>query len=331
MVGLLVALAAAATAPGAATDLLLPPKGEGGAPVVVQVGFHVIDFARVTAREETFDLTGYLELRWTDPRLAGREGPPQGRIWTPRVNFDNAVEAPRPHAEPDVEIGPGGRVSSRTIFSGKFTARMDLRPFPFDTQELPVRASLLQDESAVRFEAIPGLMAMHDDASMPDWVVGSPAYRVESHRYAAGRPGFSELVYTVAARRRATFYLWRVLLPLTVLSVIPFMVFWFEPMNLQPQISTCMATLIALLTFGYAVDLSLPKLTYLTLLDRHAILGVVFTAVAALLVTLVHRAAVDGGVEKAVALQRPIRLWLPLTYLIASAANLAATLALRTA
>ena len=70
-----------------------------GKPVEVAIGFYALDFARVTSRDESFDLTGYLEMSWHDPGLArssrGHPGP-AGRpsntktTWTPRVFFENA-------------------------------------------------------------------------------------------------------------------------------------------------------------------------------------------------------------------------------------------------
>lgn|GEM_PF-4823566 len=76
-----------------------------GQPIEVAIGFYALDFARVTSRDESFDLTGYLELSWRDPRLAlcasdkaksntWRRLDP-ARIWTPRVYFENALEQPR--------------------------------------------------------------------------------------------------------------------------------------------------------------------------------------------------------------------------------------------
>ena len=60
---------ASQTAPGGSSAKAEPPS-VGGKPVEVAIGFYAIDFARVTSREESFDVTGYLELSWRDPGLA---------------------------------------------------------------------------------------------------------------------------------------------------------------------------------------------------------------------------------------------------------------------
>jgi len=42
------------------------------------LGLTIIDFARINNREETFDVHGYLEMRWVDKRL--KRDPGSGRM-----------------------------------------------------------------------------------------------------------------------------------------------------------------------------------------------------------------------------------------------------------
>lgn len=294
-----------------------------GKPVVIGIGFHVIGFGRITAREESFDLTGYLELRWKDPRLAiGREaghepGPRRvspDRIWIPRICFDNASEPPKTYGEVSCEVDEQGQVTYKSILSGKFTTPMDLRRFPFDDQILMVRIALFDKESQVRFEAIEDAMRMHDDAMVSDWTVKNPTHRIESHRYSSGESGFSALVYEVDVSRRSAFYLWRVMIPIALLATIPWVIFWFDPTNLQPQISTCMATFIALVTFNFGMDFGQPKAPYLTLLDKHALIGFLYVALAVAVVARVHVAIMTQRSAHAAWIQRTARWVFPLSY-----------------
>ncbi|OJW25905.1 MAG: hypothetical protein BGO49_22110 [Planctomycetales bacterium 71-10] len=299
-----------------------PPPVEGGGPVAVGVGFHFIDVGRVTAREENFDVTAHLKLRWRDPRLA-RGAAVDGKVWRPWVNFDNAADAPRLHGDPSIEVDDDGWVTLRMILSGKFSTPLDLRRFPFDSQDLVVRISLAEDESRVRFEPLPDSMAMHDDVFITDWSIEKQGYEVKARRYHPRGQVYSYLEYMVRVKRRPTFYAWRVLLPLTLLPLIPALVFRFEPTNLQPQISTCIGTLIAMLTFGYSVDFALPKVAYLTLIDRHAMIGFVFATAATIAVTMIHRAVVDRTLADALRIQSRIAAIYPAAYVLAAAANFA--------
>src|SRR5438045_2590275 len=114
---MILAVAQQAASNGDTAEEMNPPTVDGK-PVLVTIGFYPLDFARITAREESFDVTGYLELGWRDPRLAASKsgGAPDkdvrrldpSKMWTPRVFFENALEQPRYHNDPIVEVDPGG-------------------------------------------------------------------------------------------------------------------------------------------------------------------------------------------------------------------------------
>jgi hypothetical protein len=92
-----------------------------------------------------------------------------GRIWAPRVFFHNALEPPRFHDPSVVEVDANGVVTSWAIVSGKFSAPLDLRRFPFDFQILPVRVGAFDDFPGVGAGHVvaPWLFESHD-ASPPD-------------------------------------------------------------------------------------------------------------------------------------------------------------------
>lgn len=307
-----------------------PPSADGK-PVEVAIGFYALDFARVTAREESFDVTGYLELSWRDPGLALPigEGPKPGtrsvdaaRIWRPRIFFENALEPPRYHGEPVVEADEHGLVTSWAILSGKFSSPMDLRRFPFDRQVLRVRIGAYEDESVLRFAVKRELVLVDVDAFVTDWTIEGPQARVGTHRYVPGQEAYPRYEYQVGVARRATFYIWRVMVPLTLLAAVSWAAFWFEPVGLQPQISTCMAALIALVAFNFAIDFALPKVAYLTVIDRHALIGFGFVAAAVVAVTLVHVAVTGDRMRAARSIQRVVRWAFPPAYLLAVLLNL---------
>ena len=127
-------------APLAPTSALMLGDGRTTAPVVEgeadRGGDRLLrmDFARVTSHDESFDLTGYLELScakdslYSLPRIRRSRMPGgdsmQRRIWTPRVFFENALEQPRTHAGPVVEVDPDGVVWSWAILGAKFSTPM---------------------------------------------------------------------------------------------------------------------------------------------------------------------------------------------------------------
>lgn len=330
--GLIMAITVSCSSAVAADHEWKGPPVVDGKPVDVNIGFYIIDFARVTSRDETFDATGYLELSWREPALVRSPGPDEkpgawkpvdpSTIWTPRVFFENALEQPKFHSDPVVEADGDGVVTSWVILSGKFSTPMDLRNFPFDRQVLPVRIASFDDGSLVRFTLNPKLVQLGDEAFASDWKIIGPAARVDSHRYVPSQEAYPRLIYQVTVARRATFYVCRVMVPLALLVIVSWAAFWFDPVGLQPQISTCMASLIALVAFNFAIDFSLPKVAYLTLIDKHALMGFGFVSAAVLAVTIIHLFVIHEHMRAARIFQRISRWGSPLAYALAVAWNL---------
>ena len=89
-----------------------------------------------------------LVTSWVDPRLRGANAPAvtdydpsvldDGRIWSPRLVFANLRDAVV-RAEGVVRVYGSGRVVAVERFVGAFTAALDARDFPFDTQTLEWR------------------------------------------------------------------------------------------------------------------------------------------------------------------------------------------------
>ena len=68
-----------------------------------------------------------------------------------------------------------------------------------------------------------------------------------------------------------------------------------------------MAAMIALVTFNFAVDFSLPNLAYLTLIDRHAIIGLACVLASIVGVTLIYTAVIHDRLPLARSMQRAMR------------------------
>jgi len=300
--------------------------GEGGRRIPVALGVYLIDFARINLREESFDMAGYLDVSWTDPTIAlkpdERKGKVRrfrpGQIWAPALEFVNAVEQVVAEREGDLYVTDDGRATQRVRFSHKFQSPLRLKRFPFDTQTLTAVVApfdpFAKDLDLVIDKKRVGKLS---EASVTDWEIDAVDARVEPAP--GGDAGDERLLFEVTVSRRYTFYLWRVLLPMTLLVMASWLVFWFEPTNLQPQISTGLAILLSLVTFTYAIDFSLPKVAYLTFIDRYTLTSFAFVLAAIFAVSVIHVLLKRDGGGRAVRLQRRARYAFPLAFLAAVA------------
>ncbi len=314
----------------AADDRALSPQllregirwpGEGGRRIQVSLAIYLVGFARINLREESFDMAGYLDTAWVDPglKLEGAEARKQTRrfrpsqVWTPALEFINAAEQVNSEREGDVYVDDGGRASQRVRFSHRFQSPMDLKRFPFDSQTLEIEVGPFDPFARdLEFVVDQGRVGRLDDASVTDWDIVRIAAGMEPQPEGKEEIRF---LFTIQVARRSTFYVWRVLMPITLLIFASWIVFWFEPTNLQPQISTGLAILLSLVTFTYAVDFSLPKVAYLTFIDRYTLTAFSIVLATLLTVSVVHVVGRARGVEAALKIQRVARFAFPAAYL----------------
>ena len=302
-----------------AQDSVERPKGmrwpgEGGKTVDISVGIILIDFARINIREEAFDMAGYLDTSWTDPSLTLREGEPTegvrrfkpGQIWAPELEFVNAVEQVKAEREGDLYVSDNGQVTQRVRFSHRFQSPLNLQRFPFDEQTLTIVVApfdtFARDLNLVVDEKRVGSL---EEASVTDWSIEHVGARVVSAP--SGDSADKRFLFEIKIARRSTFYIWRVLVPMTLLVLASWTVFWFEVKNLQPQISTGLAILLSLVTFNYAIDFSLPKVPYLTFIDRYILTCFAFVLSDTFAIAAIHLALLRRGEAMASRLQRIAR------------------------
>ncbi|WP_435019064.1 hypothetical protein TA3x_001060 [Tundrisphaera sp. TA3] len=297
--------------------------GEGGKKIEVSVGIFLVSFARINLREESFDMAGYLDTSWVDPNLALPPGERRGRlrryahgvIWAPALEFVNAVEQVNAERDADLYVADDGRVTQRVRFSHKFQSPFRLERFPFDAQILSVVVAPF-DPFAKDLNLVvdPGRVGQLEEASAPDWQIMRVSARDEL--LPGGDPTDRRFVFEVRIRRQWNYYFYRVLFPMTFLVIATWTVFWFEPNNLQPQISTALAILLSFVTFNYAVDFSLPKVSYLTFIDRYALTSFGFVLAVTFAVSALHVLIREKGLDLALRLQRRARWAFPLAYLL---------------
>jgi hypothetical protein len=294
----------------------------------VALGITLIDFARINIREETFDIEGYLDATWVDPALARPPGAPRlnprdvrlDPARTPVFEFVNSIDVVKFQHEGIIEIGDDGRVHRRVRFSGKFSTPLDLRHFPFDRQELVVVISVF-DPAGDRFDLRidPGRVRRLRYAFLSDWEIGGVYARIDRRDRDLGMGDGSYFVYRIQVARRSYYYLWRAILPMTLLVMSSWLVFWFEPTNLQPQISTALGILLSLVTFTFSIDISLPKISHLTFLDRHALTSLFFVLATILSVAVIHVELQRRGVKRALLIQWWARRAFPAVFAVAIA------------
>ncbi len=290
---------AVATAQAAGAER--PPPylfGPPSRPTVVRVGFYLTDVSAVDEREESAEIEAELSLRWRDPRMAFEPEAAglarkvyQGEFqfselydgWWPQlvlVNGDRSDES----GAVLLEIEPDGAMTYLEKFTARIETPMALERFPFDAQQLRAYFEVFgfgRDE--VRLEVDPeNTGRAHRYVRLAGWQLRDVGAAVEdgAHSVSDGTRRFHELVVTLDVRRRPGFVVVTILLPLTLLVMLTWSVFWMADDSISDRLNVTFIGILSVVAYQIIVHDLLPRISYFTLMDGFLTLTLVVMALA---------------------------------------------------
>jgi hypothetical protein len=314
-----------------ALRLIERPNADAG-PTQVSVGIWVIDINSIDSAQQSFTADVAIILQWKDPRLAhtgdGLAHYPLDQIWDPRVVIGNETNSVERRLADSAEVEADGTVTYRQRYVGSFTEPLHLRSFPFDKQTFHVRlAALRYGPGEVNF--VPnqkwidaGLRQAGGIApglTLPDWTIENWEIKTFVYTLAPGLEN-SGYVFEFAALRNVRHYILKVILPLVLIVMMSWAVFWIDPNTSNSQLNIAVTSMLTLIAYRFAVDIQLPPLPYMTRLDAFILTSTVlvfFSLIEVLVTTILDN---NQQVARAKKLDRYCRVIFPLVFAIASAA-----------
>jgi PAS domain-containing protein len=251
-----------------------------------------------------FEFRGHVRSTWCDPRLAfdaAKEGPAErvymaadadrelARIWSPAgfaVNRAGAIEI----SERVLRVAPDGSVHNDLELAVALDTRFDLRAFPFDSQTLRLVVEsarwpspdlvLIVDEATTGFAA---------DFAMQEWRIERVSSRVEEVAGVRHPSPFSRFNFEIEVQRRAGFYLWKVMLPILIIVAISWSVFWMTGESLASRSRITATGVLTVVAYQFVIAEDLPRIAYLTVLDKLMLVSFSMLAVIVIQSMLVAR------------------------------------------
>ncbi len=289
---LLVVLGLGLPAPVRGQAVSLPP---GERPVQVQAGVFLLNLGSVGERTETFDADLYLSFRWRDSRLAFEGSEPQrfledaaairlGEIWWPQLEFVNTAQPTITNRV--LEIAPDGSVYYRLGLTSQFRAHFDFRRFPFDRQRLTVQVqSFLWTADQMVFVPDTTRIGFNPDSTYEALRVTKVGALSAQSQLAGWELDFADFIVHIDAERRPGFYVWTVFVPVTLIFLISCAVFAVPMKSFQDRLSISLTALLACVATQFAISLNLPRISYLTVIDRLFVLTYTCIAVGVVIST----------------------------------------------
>jgi Neurotransmitter-gated ion-channel ligand binding domain len=312
-----------------AVDLRRPPT-DGRAPVDVAVGLYITNFVAIDETRESFEVGGFLTGKWRDPRLAltsdetsdnlsNRETPRTfrlGDIWAPAIEGANVIS--HTTNQYSLEADRNGTVTYLERFDAVFSCEYELRKFPFDSQVLRFEYQPFQSSaSPIRFaaQALPGSgISPEQHTELAAWHLENLTYTADKMTSDAFLPATHEALFQIVVRRRSGFYLWKIFLPLMMITIIPVVVFWIDVKEFDWLLKIPMTMLLSMVAFQFTITRDLPRIGYVTFLDAVFLVSFAFCFLCVFEILTVYLLQKYGRRPLAVRLHSAGRWAYPLTY-----------------
>jgi len=260
--------------------LLGPPKEDG--PVVVRASLEVQDVDQINEENETFEFTGVLTLTWHDSRQAFdpatvgvEEKIYQGDYqfnelspsWFPQVVLVNSSGSFEQQGVVLRSLPDGTQILISKI-SAVAKTQLNLRRFPFDAQRLEAVFEVLGfDHSEVVFQVDRETTA--NALWVPQWTITGIGMSTEERAASyAGRRGVASTFVASVDVRRVSFHIGRlVILPLIVIVLLTFSVFWMDRASLGDRISVLFIGILTAVAYQVVMNDIMPRIGYVTWID----------------------------------------------------------------
>ena len=259
--------------------VLGPPKDDG--PVVVRASFELQDIDEISEENETFEFTGVLTLKWQDKRQAFdpavvgvSEKIYQGDFqfnelspsWYPQVILVNSSESFEQQGIV-LRVLPDGTQTLMAKLTAVAKTEFNLRRYPFDEQRLEAVFEILGfDDSEVVLEVDSELPVSAGRVWVPQWTITGIGMSIRDHAasHTGGRDVESALVVSVDVQRKYFYVTRLVILPLIVIVLLSFSVFWMDRASLGDRISVSFIGILTAVAYQVVMNDILPRIAYPT-------------------------------------------------------------------
>jgi len=263
----------------------LPPhKG----PVEVTVSFELRDVDHIDDEAETIEFTGVLKLSWNDPRQAfdpitegTEEKIYQGNFqfnevfsgWFPQLILVNESGLFEKHGVL-LRVRSDGSLSLFETVNAVAKIDLDLRRYPIDQQRLEVVFHVLgfhSKEIVLRLEPEynDGDLNIDEIFKMPQWRLTGVKSLIGTRNTPLIGKGATASTFTVSIDlQRSSFFVLRlVIVPLIIIVMLSWSVFWMDKSSLGDRISVSFIGILTAVTYQVILSEILPRISYFTLIN----------------------------------------------------------------
>jgi len=316
-------------------------------PVEVSVGFNLVNLTDVNEKQETIDFEGAIYLEWNDPSLAyspedygmKQEWTPGDysrapaqiflgdyavkelfRGWRPHVVIPNGI-SDRATTNMGISVWPDGHIAYSETFYAKVEAPMDLRKYPFDTQDLEIffHPFIYQRDELILVPENRLAGTWDQNMGIADWSRESVSMSERATRIAyldESEAQISEFVVTLRIKRKPAHFMISMIFPMIVLVGLTWCIFWIDEDSLSNRINVTFIGILSVVAYYFVILDNVPAVDYLTLIDAFIIATFLILTAGVILIVLTESMTRKHGAAIGAKIDRICRWAFPLGYVM---------------
>jgi len=296
----------------------------------VNIGLSIDQIVNVDQQSETFSVVASLQLIWLEPELAF--SPDSCNCSVKKMALDELIslasknrlvlpvftifnqQGNRWSQNQIVFIESSGKITYQERFTTTLQAPdFDFQDYPFDRQLFKVRVDLNIPTEIFTFKEIDNpAEPLGDELGEEEWTVIKHYSTIEKIPFDNNLEK-SRFTRTIEVRRHLNFYLFRIFIPLFLIISISWVIFFLKDYGRQLEVAS--GNLLVFVAFNFAISNDLPRLGYLTLLDRIIITSFACAALVVLISVYQKRLEANGRMELADRIDNMVLTFYPLIYI----------------
>lgn len=300
-------------------------------PAEIIVGAYINDIQQLDFKTNNYTVDLYVWFRWRSPDI----DPSKSMEFMNRYASDDNLREDlldTPKAMPD------GSLYSIIRYEGRFSTRLHLTKYPFDTQTLTVvmedNITGAADQVYVPDGKTPVTIA--HITTLPGFKVGKPIMHITTKVYptnfgditVASAEPYSRITLTIPVTRPVVAMAFKTFVPILLIVACASLVFFVRPRYVEGRIGLGITALLTLVALQLTATAPLPDVDYLMMLDKVFLLAYLFIIIA--LSRVVATSWYGANPEAEIAIKHSDRRWaatLVAIYLVANISIMWTTLA----
>jgi hypothetical protein len=294
----------------------------------IQIGFELLQITTVDQQNKNFSIVGIMRAEWLDHTQAFDASDCQcleevyaddrqlftfmsesGIHW-PDFRIVNQQTSREIHTEV-LTRHSDGRIELEERFSVTLQApEFDFRRFPFDHQQFWLRIETRDPDglAVLSIHSEPSYNRLNPHLGEEEWVIdGFETFITDENQH-------SRFSFEILVERHATFYVYRILIPLLLIVIVGWAIFLIN--DYDTQIAAASGNLLIFIAFNFTIGDELPRLGYLTFMDSLLMLGFVISVAVFAITLYLKRLATSNREELAQKGDKFMLIAYPLVYLV---------------